>query len=321
MKLEDYKKRIIKLLSLVQTEIGNNNVIHYFDKNITAETFFAGLLNLVFDYQLQNLNNSQTYNHAFVDLCDKKNDIYIQVTSNKASQKIKDTIKGFETLNGITKKTKLIIFLLVDKPKYQTEFSTQKIIFDAKVNVINIKDIIKKIDSFSLNKLETIKNYLEANLNFIDNKEKTICSEEETIIKLIEVLSEKGAALKNIPSDIDPDFKINKRFNKFSEEIKRQYRDYYVTYGKEYLTVVSNLIKDEVTLININNYLKSTSVDVLKENNDNPIESLKKLRIRVNELLSSNNKKYSDGAIRFFLIRQIIECNIFPNEVKQNENR
>lgn len=320
MKLEYYKKRITKLLSLVQTDIGNNNAIHYFDKNITAETFFMGLLNLVFDYQLLNLN-SQTYNHPFVDLCDKKNDIYIQVTSNKTSQKIKETIKGFETLSGITKKTKLIIFLLVDKPKYKIEFLTQKIIFDAKVNVIDIKDIIKKIDSFSLNKLETIKNYLEANLDFIENKEKTICSEEETIIKLIEVLSEKGAVLKNIPSEIDPDFKINKRFNKFSEEIKRQYREYYVTYGKEYLTVVSNIIKDEVTLININNYLKSTSIEILKENNDNPIESLKKLLIRVNELLSSNNKKYNNGAIRFFLIQQIIECNIFPNEVKQNENR
>ena len=84
-------KRIKKYLLTVKLNIQYDNEAGLFDINKHCENFYCGLLNLVYGYQLKNANIEEK-NFDSVDLIDDISGIYFQVTSNKRSEKIKDTI-------------------------------------------------------------------------------------------------------------------------------------------------------------------------------------------------------------------------------------
>lgn len=224
---------------------------------------------------------------------------------------------GVEKLPNCDEKSKLVIFLLADKPKYTTRFSTTKINFNKHLDIIDICDLISHINKLDPLKITQIKEYLEYNLDAIDGGEKTICSENETIIRIVEYLSNSTEVLNEIESIIDPDNKINNRFSRYAETIKDEYKDYYLAYGISLNTVYNSLIDDRVKQIKHDRYLKTISIKALDKNQNNPLLALDYLVKKVNDLISLNGKKYDKGAIRFYLIDQIIRCNVFPNEVKK----
>ena len=87
-------KRIEKYLSTVKLDIQYDNAAGLFDINKHCENFYCGLLNLIYGYQLKNANIEKK-NFDSVDLIDDISGVYFQVTSNRKSEKIKDTIDKF----------------------------------------------------------------------------------------------------------------------------------------------------------------------------------------------------------------------------------
>lgn len=68
------------------------------DENHVSEDFFCGLLNMLFDYNLKNLNAKEK-NHPAVDLGDAVSRISFQVTIDSSSAKINETLKKFDAHN------------------------------------------------------------------------------------------------------------------------------------------------------------------------------------------------------------------------------
>lgn len=87
MNKEIYIKEIAESLALLSKEVTILNAVNLYDINIVAEDFFPGLLNLIYDYELKNVNNLEK-NAPAIDLFDPKNRISIQVTSDNSSTKI-----------------------------------------------------------------------------------------------------------------------------------------------------------------------------------------------------------------------------------------
>jgi hypothetical protein len=172
---EKYIKRIADLLAWIESKVRNLNCLNYYDINITSETFFADLLNLVFDFELIN-RNEQKSNSPYADLYDPKRDIYVQVTSTKTTKKIQDTIDGIETFDGIMPTTRVIILLLTDKPVFRTEFRTCSISFNKSTDIYDIKMLLKHISTLATDNLRDIVEYLEKNLDAVNGSEKSICS-------------------------------------------------------------------------------------------------------------------------------------------------
>lgn len=82
-----------------------------YDINIHSETFFCGLLNVIFGYNLENINDSEK-NFPSIDLEDKLNRVAIQVTTQEASSKIQYTLdKFFE--NKLDKTFDRLIVLII----------------------------------------------------------------------------------------------------------------------------------------------------------------------------------------------------------------
>ena len=90
----DYQKKIIKALSWLKTEVDYHNSLSLTDINHAAEDFYCGLLNLVYDYNLKNINITEQ-NAAAIDLGDEQEKISIQVTSTSTLAKTKYTVEKF----------------------------------------------------------------------------------------------------------------------------------------------------------------------------------------------------------------------------------
>lgn len=315
MNREKNIKRIAELLAWIESKVKHFNKLHYTDINISSETFFADLLNIIYDYSFINLNE-QKINSPYADLHDSKNNIFCQVTSKKTSEKIKDSIKGIESLDTCDSKSKIIILLLSSKPRYSTKFETVKVQFDNNNDILDTLLLIQKISTLDNDRIERVKQYLELNLDAIDGKEKTICNEDETIIDIIDFLTANSTIMhKDIESFIDPDDKINRRFSEYADYLKDEYRDMFSVYGGSIKVAYNNMMNDEVKIKKHNRYLKTISVEALDSADNNPKKALDLLINRMDALISTSGKNYDKNAIRFYLVDQIIQCNVFPNEV------
>ena len=101
-------------------------------------------------------------NYPAIDLGDEEERIAFQITTNKDSQKVKDTIAKFIKYRLYEKYDKLIIFIIGKKQdSYTGTFDTQsKFTFNKDVDIWDDNFLIKKIDKITdISKLESIKSF------------------------------------------------------------------------------------------------------------------------------------------------------------------
>jgi hypothetical protein len=91
LRREDYIKQISDDLAWLQKSLEFKISAGLLDANIIAEDFVKDLLNVIFDFRLENLN-FVTRDQPGIDLGDAVNGISIQVTSTKTRKRIQDAI-------------------------------------------------------------------------------------------------------------------------------------------------------------------------------------------------------------------------------------
>lgn len=312
---ELYLKNIADSLGLLSRQVSIHNAINFYDINIVAESFYSGLLNLVLDSHLVNVNIVEK-NAPGIDLVDEEKRLSIQVTSDNTSDKIKHTIEEVLKEGAYNKYDRLIVLILTKKRKYTTEFDTKgKFHFDKAKDIWDVEDLIVQINSLSTDKLKELNDYLRVEL---DDKcasmYNTEANEIETIIDLIEFISSNKRVSKLRDVEIDPDYKINHRFKEFAQSLITQYTTLLTVYGSA-LEEIENLrgsdeARDLVTMI----YLQDISISYLDVSDNDPIKALNSLTDFFSGKLSENGKNYDRMAIKFYLISEMIKCSVFPNE-------
>ena len=318
MNIEILRKNIAQYFAILSTYIKNLNSIHYFDINTTAEDFFKELLNKIYGYNLSNINIIEM-NSCAIDLGDKSKKVAIQVTSDKSSEKIKYTLQKFIDNKLYEDYNELYILVITEKQeRYTVKFETNgKIKFD-KDNILDSKDIMKKINEFGIDKLQDILGFLEKHfyIPYLQNNRKT-SNEVETIMDLIEFISNnKTSELLEIKDDYEPDpeYKIEKRFENYSKALKEIYGSLYTIYGESINNVENIMQLDRIKIELIQIFLKDISIRLLRENEDNPVVALEALVEYFENELKNANLNYDRMAIKGYIINQIIKCNVFPNE-------
>lgn len=312
---------IIEKLSFLKNKVELSNPLNLTDVNIIAENFYRDLLNLIFGYELSNIN-IVTQNAASIDLGDLKNNVAIQVTSTSALKKTKETVTKFIEKKLCNQYKRLIIFNIVNKATHKEkaigdpnifELNTQKDIWD-------ISDLIKEINDLDTARVKEIRKFLDKEIRFLETQ--AVSKEIKTFIALIEYLSDENqpAAGNGFIEEPDPDRKINSRFSDHSEFLKTQYQDLYVEYG-QVLNDVSQQSDIGFTRVRrLGLHLKKLSDTVLTEKHGNAIIALETLVESFCDILKRASLEYDESAVRFFLVDQLIRCNVFPNkEVCENE--
>jgi hypothetical protein len=103
---------IRKGFSVFQNYIGMGGKLNKNDANVDAEDFVASVLNTLNSWELVNTNKGVA-NTACIDLIDKKRRIGVQVSSQKGSEKVNDTIACLERNQSNQSIDRLIVFSLI----------------------------------------------------------------------------------------------------------------------------------------------------------------------------------------------------------------
>lgn len=301
-----YLTLIGKRLAYLKTEVELFNSLNLTDINVYAENFYRDFFNLL-GYEFDNTNFIEN-NFAHIDLLDTKNKLAIQVTSQNDNKKIKEAIDGFFK-DSSRKDYKLKILLIAKNAKdYRTKFGNN---FNHKEDVLDIKKILAEINNITdFVKLKSIADFL--NEQILQERKKTESNEVETIMALIEYLSkDDNRTISEKPENVDPQFKIYKRFSEHSVFLINLYTELCTVYQQP--LIEAKRVIDGVKAIKISSYLKDESDKILTVESNNPQVALEKLVELFYGKLSENGIKFDKIAIKFYLLDELINCNVFPN--------
>lgn len=359
MKIEDKINDISTNLSILIYQVKLKNKANLNDINTLLETAFKDILNIIYDYNLINLNNKYLY--PAIDLGDENAKIAFQVTSERSIQKIKDTIKKFEKNNFEIKYNKLKFLIIDEKVQYSNKHNIDRPYFILKDDIISCFELINIIKDLSMEKQNKINNILKSIIGIKDNISLDVIYDNRNNIQKIEnEYTEKIAITKDILSTANLPLELQKYFelqaqivnNQLKYSLKPSTENAYDLYPiQEKLKMKFNTPKEKEEFINnggINGLIRKATitrkpveipyVTEIKEylgNYENPFAEINytendKVRLYVFPQKLPKGEKYkiivNDGKEKFYLnttVLQIVDVQkehiIFNNFESKNE--
>ena len=319
MNRQEYITTIIKLLTRLPKLVDSSNKLNLTDVNNFSEDFYENLLNIIYGYNLVNANKFDP-NAAAIDLRDTNNQIAIQVTSTSKLTKTKKTVDKFIVNKLFEEFNRLVILNIVKKSVHkEKKLGDSNFTFDTQNDIWDIDDLLKHIKYLQdIDHIKKIHDFLVKELR--DEPITTLPNEVKTILGIIEILSNERhpEAGTGFLEDPDPENKILNRFAKHSEFLTTRYYELYIEYGK-----ILDAINDEndlgsQALRRAGTYLKGYSDEVLNNYMGNPKDALAALVETFKNHLSNNGFSFDAGAAEFYIVDQLIKCNVFPNRGVKN---
>jgi len=295
-------------LSYLQMRVINSNSLNLTDVNIHAENFYRDFFNKL-GFQFKN-TNFDSQNAAHVDLIDPENKQALQITAQNDNIKISEALNGFYKKDEHREYKLQLVLIGKDAKDYTTSFGHN---FNHREDVLDIKRILSKIDNFETDQISEIADFLDNEI--LLPRSVTESTEVETIMSLIDFLSqEKNRVLSDKKDNVDPEHKIYNRFASHATYITGQYGSLFTVYNTAFAKASEKI--DGVMAILISSYLKDESDAILNKNNNNPKMALGEMvDFFYNKLSTNGFKKFDKQAIRFYLLEEMIKCNVFPNSI------
>ena len=148
----------------------------------------------------------------------------------------------------------------------------------------------------------------------------------KTITELIILIGEKANNQVREDSEKDLVIKLDDRFLKYREDLKNRYSELLDVYSQSYTEAIKYIENIEIISDKIALFLREKSRECLSANGGNPLLGLKELVKYFADELDKNlcdcDQCYDHVAVEFYLFKELINCNIFPNPIdNSNENR
>ncbi|TAW65991.1 hypothetical protein ELI15_17165 [Rhizobium ruizarguesonis] len=281
--------------------------------NIHAENFYRDYLNLALGHALENTNLFRA-NFPAIDLADKKARICMQVTSSGGAAKVRHTVKQFKENKLYDQYDRLVVLVLGDAASKSGKFQTfdNGTTFDPSKDVWDKNDLLAQVNGMDDERMQACADYLDRNVRMPDRE--PVPREVKTIIKLFEfICSQELDEVEEFTEKPDPTRKVYKRFADYSDLLMNQYTDLYPEFGRLFDEVVATLGLSSADVRHVHRYLKIKSDRRLMECDGKPLPALDLLVSDLSTLLARAHVDYVEGAVQFFLLAQLIECNVFPN--------
>ncbi len=211
---------LLKMLASWESEIQFNSYVSYTDINKASEGFSLKLLNLIYDYQLVDLNDVKKY-YPGVDLGDEtKSMVAFQVTSRSDAAKIVEDLKT-AVKHGLDKTyTGGIKFFIIRHATIKFGSRTRPTLFlpsfDVKRDIVYLKEVSEKIKQCyhqNYPRFLEIKELCEKELRPVSENERVPPTTPD-LTTIVEQLSQQLAAFKGTiapQSTIENDFSLGLR--------------------------------------------------------------------------------------------------------------
>jgi len=313
---ESIINRITSHFAVLKTEVELRSKLNLQDINVHAEQFYKILLNKILGYNLVNINITEP-NAAVIDLGDAERRIAFQVTSNNSKSKIVETVNAFNNKKLFNKYDILKVLVIKSKINRSDIITHANFSFDMNKDVMDVGHIISIISSIDdLTQLEDIEKWLSDELiqKYYTWKSASKPNEIKTIMCLIDILSnDDNHKVYEAEDEPDPEYKIEQRFKDYAPVLKNLYTELYIEYAYALEVIKESSEISSVKVRRIGTYLKDISRKYLKSSNDDPQEALDNLCAFFIQLCVDDGLDFDEMAIKFYLLHQLIRCNVFPN--------
>ena len=154
-------KLISNQLAIWEFTLSNLNSLSLYDANLFSEYSICRVLNCIFNINLQNVNLIES-NFPAIDLGDFNNRIAFQITTQKSSRKIQETLNKF-IKNDLGKNfDKIRIIILGKKQKRYSNIQVEPSLnFDIERDILDFRDLLSIIRLLPVKKLKLINKSLE----------------------------------------------------------------------------------------------------------------------------------------------------------------
>lgn len=141
-----------------------------------------------------------------------------------------------------------------------------------------------------------------------------------SMVNLIPTVAKAKLPIEDIKFDYgtkDLHEKFDIRFNDFSHLLKSRITELSLLYRNTYEETKNISDVGEFDYEELLDRLRQLSIKALEEENNNPVEALKKLVSWFEDQFKlQSDLDYSIGSIEYFLYMELMNCNVFPNLVK-----
>lgn len=291
MNSEKLINEISQLISILRSQVELSGSLNLLSINVHCENFYRELLNALYGLNLVNSNFS-AQNSASIDLLDLQSKVAYQVTSDPTFEKVKHTVNKFVEHNINTQVDKLIILNITQKKNYREPFiQSGNFKFDTKNNVIDHRDIVKKINDLDINNLQVIHQIVNKyiNPNWLLPASNNPSQKLSSIHRILEGISDIEYDIEIKELDIQP----------YTIEQKIDYNN--LLFYKKYLSKFQNF-----------SWIIQTQIELLEQNGQPTI--------------SNKLYKYVDDKFMYFSLRQLTPdylvhhiCEDIKNDLENNK--
>ena len=189
-----YYNYIEEKLNFLAYRIEKRGKINLLDLNIHSETFFAELFNILYDYNLVNLNCIKQ-NAEGIDLVDTKNKIIIQVPATCTKEKIENSLnKGIYLFYKDYNFKFISISKEVSNKLRITEFENPyNLIFDSQKDILDSTTLLRYILNLEIDKQKILFEFIKKELG----EEISTVKVDSNLAEIINVLAKEDLDLKS----------------------------------------------------------------------------------------------------------------------------
>jgi hypothetical protein len=164
-------------------------LLKLFDNNVVAQRFFCQLLNATLDLALKVMDDIRT-NYPAIDLGDSTKRIAYQITTEKRSNKVQNTLDTF-VQHGLNQHYDTLKILVIGDRQvtYEAVEVPHELKFDCDTDILDIQGLLKQIDLLDTAHLEKLQAIFEQEMKY-----KSTC-----------VLAAQGSQLAGLTVDIGAD--------------------------------------------------------------------------------------------------------------------
>lgn len=302
-------------LNTLAVRVEKRSQLNLQDLNTHSENFFAALFNIIFDFDLENVNTTN-HNIASIDLKDVKQKIIVQVSATATKTKIENTLTK-SILNTFHSYRLYFIFIGTkdcQSLRNRKYLNPCKIAFEPEKDIYDLKRILSIIQNLNVNKIQKIKELIKKEIGFHPDD---IQQYNSAIATIVNILSEEPLSEEEPPNTLD--FQIEEKIKFNLLDAKRDFiRENDIYLGnlnkvyKEYTKVGKN------TCIAILNSLR-TEYRKVKEQNKNALDIFDKLIVIEKEKVKQSKNaielpdEMTELCVQIIIVDAFMKCKIFEN--------
>ena len=165
---EELQKKICDFLGILRYSVEYRGAIGLLDQNFIAQSFLAKFINIIYGYDLINLDRDG-HKYPAIDLGDFYRKVAFQVTATKTPRKIEETIEIFIRHKQYENFSHLKFLILGKKQNnYSQVFQTDNLFeFNPQTDILDLKDIVCKVPDLSLDKLQRLSHLIDSEFSGI----------------------------------------------------------------------------------------------------------------------------------------------------------